>query len=417
MRDKQSWKRVCIVNAAFEIAFGQAKFRSKIKNIRSQELRRVRSVAWAPLLSVGEDAHSNAESEKDSVERNDDASMNPDGDQASGKCTTQTPTSSRLVPKQYQLLAAANDCGGVYLLTLSSPFINGSNGWEVEMLEMVALPTQDNMLSDIQSGIPDDGFVSRQNPAILDPGNHTNQKSFNARPSLLALALAKKSFIEDVIWSFTSCFDPNGAFSVLYVITQLSRTAVLRISGAITGGEALTIEAQAVKNSALHVKLLSLQKVTDFNNNRRGLSVAKTWGLASLQNSGIVVACTSVHPGDALEYLLHSQERSTLVFASDIGSDSFPWQKDLKANDASIIQKAVLEATLRSQQTDGLTKSDFSDRILKAATAARRLMYAHETVGEQDQFVEKCSFCSQDIPFESLVEASCNGGHQFSKPV
>ena len=213
----------------------------------------------------------------------------------------------------------------------------------------------------------------------------------------------------------TSCSSSNGADSILYVITHLSRTAALRISGAVYSEEALTIEVKALNNPALHTKLLSLQEAKDYSSNWGGFSLAKTWGLASLHNSGIVVACTSVQPGDAPEYLMHSQERSTLIFASDMGRDYFPWHKVLEATDASITQKAVLEATLRYQGTNELTPSDFSGRILKAATAARRLIYTHGTTGERDPFVEKCPFCSQDIPFERLVEASCTCGHQFSK--
>ena len=201
MGNEQSWNRVCVVNDAFQIAFQKDKFRSRIENIRSQGLRRVRSVAWAPSLNVDGVEHRHANSEIDSIEHDYGAGINVNGDQASVNCTTQRSASHHLLPTNYQLLAAANDLGGIYFLNLSSPFMNGSNGWEIEMLEMVALPNQDDMISDIEHDIPDDGFLSRHNPAILDSGNQNSQKALSVRPSLLAFALAKKSFVEDVLWS------------------------------------------------------------------------------------------------------------------------------------------------------------------------------------------------------------------------
>ena len=197
--------------------------------------------------------------------------------------------------------------------------------------------------------------------------------------------------------------------------THLSRIAALRITNAATGEGEFTAHVEPMPNPTLQTELLSVQEIEDRSRNWGGLSVAKTWGLASLPNNGIAGACMSVHPGDSPQYLMPSQERSTIIFASDVGEAFFPWQKALEVNDACITQETILEATFCYQRTQDLTRSTSSDRIIKAAIAARQLLSNHEYANEQDHLVEKCPFCSQAIPFESLIGACCTGGHQFSK--
>ena len=212
-----------------------------------------------------------------------------------------------------------------------------------------------------------------------------------------------------------TCSDLSGRSSLLYVATHLSRIAALRITKAGTSERGFPARIEAIPNPTLQMKLLSVQEIKDRSRNWGGLSVVKTWGLASLPNNGIVGACISVHPGDAPQYLMPSEERSTIIFTSDKEEESFPWQKDWEVKDACVTQETVLEATFSYQRTQGLTPSTFSDRITKAAIAARQLLNNHNITDEQDHLVESCPFCSQDIPFESLVEACCSGGHQFSK--
>lgn len=197
----ESWKRVCIINNVFEIAFRQEGFQSEIKNIQDQRLRRVRSVAWAPSLNIREVDIRNENLKTGGSERDGEFVTTLSRNQTSTDCTMQGSTPYELLPTQYQLLAVANDRGGVYILILSSPFLNGSDGWSVEMLDMVVLPGQDEMISDAQQDGPEDESVSLDNTGLLDPGNQDGQEFFNSRPSLLAVALAKKIFVEDVLWS------------------------------------------------------------------------------------------------------------------------------------------------------------------------------------------------------------------------
>ena len=197
----ESWKRVCIINDAFEIAFRQERFQSKIENIQDQRLRRARSAAWAPSLNVREGDIRNEYFETGGVQGDGESVTTVSGNQISTDCTMQESTLSELLPTQYQLLAVANDCGGIYILLLSSPFLNNSDEWGVEMLDIVVLPSQDEMILDVQQDVPEDGLVSLDNTRELDPANKVRQESSTSRPSLLALVLEKKTFFEDVLWS------------------------------------------------------------------------------------------------------------------------------------------------------------------------------------------------------------------------
>lgn len=200
----------------------------------------------------------------------------------------------------------------------------------------------------------------------------------------------------------------------LYVITHLSRMAAFRIAE-LSIEVPYSVMVESMSDPALQLKLQSFQDFEDRRKDLGGLSVVKTWGLASLSGSDVVAACASIHAGDTPEYPLRSQEHCTIVFASDSCQEIFPWQEEVTANDANPVQNKVIEAVFAYKQMKGLAQSAFSDRIFKATAAARSILHKDDDTTEQDTFVEECQICGQSIPFESPVEASCANGHQYSK--
>ena len=201
----ESWERVCVVNHAVNAALRHEGFRERFKSVRNLRLRRIRSAAWAPLLGL---ARAN---QRDERVANDELRSDAREAAANGvngvysfqdnPVMTSSGDDKLSMPTHIQLLAVANDCGGMYVLKVSSPFQHTSNAWEVTVVEMCSLPTQDDMIENIPQGIPIDDLISHEMVGHQDTEQQTNSRASNARPSLLAAAFAKKNFIEDITWS------------------------------------------------------------------------------------------------------------------------------------------------------------------------------------------------------------------------
>lgn len=177
------------------------------------------------------------------------------------------------------------------------------------------------------------------------------------------------------------------------------------------------ITIRSVGHRALKKKLQRLHQEYDRRENLGGLSVMKTWGLASIPNEGLVCACISTHAGDMPEYIIPSYEKCTVVFASDTSEDqldTFPWQGIPVVWDVSSTQKAILEAISDYAQIANSMPSEFSSRIQGAAKAAADFLGHEESNDRATMFDEACTICDAVIPFESLNEASCLRGHQCS---
>lgn len=110
-----------------------------------------------------------------------------------------------------------------------------------------------------------------------------------------------------------------------------------------------------------------------------GLSNMKTWGIAAL--GGYIAACITLHPGDMPEYVIPSQERSTIVFSthglSDPSSkrDFFPWEVRARSENVAVIQSAILDTVLEYEQREDFTPSTLSNKITYAAIMASTLVW------------------------------------------
>ena len=238
----------------------------------------------------------------------------------------------------------------------------------------------------------------------------------------------------------------------------------------------MTDNWQEVPQTTLHKHMIQIQQRYDQQNDLGGLSVMKTWGLASL--NGYIAACVTVHPGDMTEYIIPSQERAYIVFAAHGFDDPSPnlehfaWDVDFKVGEDAKTQAAIVETLFRFQKTQYSKQDFFDNRILYAAALASMLMWDNErskrlwlaqraldylefstnidlapekncllllittnldveesitkikevsgsrsrnelSASTVENLIDICPFCRQAIVWELLTEAFCIAGHQF----
>ena len=215
----------------------------------------------------------------------------------------------------------------------------------------------------------------------------------------------------------TCCNSLDDDTLTLYLSTHLSNLATLSLKKRQNGNGETRLVMDSVHNRSLKRRLQHLHQEHDRQENLGGLSLMKSWGLASIPQDGLVTACISLHPGDMPEYVTPSLEKSVIVFASDISEDrteTFPWQEVPVVWDITTTQKAIIEAVSDYNKFANTTSTDLSLRISAAASAAEQLL-AHPDDKQRDTIDESCAICRDSIPFESLTQASCLQGHQCSE--
>ena len=259
----------------------------------------------------------------------------------------------------------------------------------------------------------------------------------------------------------------------MYLSTHLSRIETIKLR---TYGPENDVSWECLPQSTLHNQMIRHQSAHDRREDLGGLSVMKTWGLASFR--GYIAACITFHPGDMAEYYMASQQRATVVFSlhglkdSSADFESFPWEFDPEIQDEARHQVAIVETIFKYEKSHGTVQNEIDHKIIYAAVVAsmliwdearlERLMIAQrallrlerivqldlspefscldylqidgldiekaririrEIPGQRSQedlsmltareLFEPCSFCDQAIRWESLTEASCIAGHQF----
>ena len=215
----------------------------------------------------------------------------------------------------------------------------------------------------------------------------------------------------------TCCNSLDDDTLTLYLSTHLSSIATLRLKKRMDGNGETRLTMDAIQNRSLKRRLQQLHQDHDRQENLGGLSLMKSWGLASIPQDGLVTACISIHPGDMPEYVTPALEKSVIVFASDISEDrteTFPWQEVPVVWDVTTTQKAITEAVSDYNRLAKGTPTDLSVRISAAASAAEEVL-AHRGDKQREKIGELCAICHNTIPFESLTEASCLQGHQCSE--
>ena len=215
--------------------------------------------------------------------------------------------------------------------------------------------------------------------------------------------------------AYSSSLDDDSL--TLYISTHSSDMAVFSLIMTENNNEKAQFALKRNEHRALTQKLQRLHQEYDRRENLGGLSIMKTWGLASIPNESLLSACISIHPGDMPEYIIPSMEKSIVVFASDTSEDqldTFPWQSIPAVWDVKSTQSTILEAISGYASVANRTPSDFSSRIEYAATAVVHFL-DREKDSEKTTFEEFCAICNSMIPLESLTEASCLHGHQCGK--
>ena len=105
----------------------------------------------------------------------------------------------------------------------------------------------------------------------------------------------------------------------------------------------------------------------DHGHDLGGLSVMKTWGLASL--GGYIAACVTIHPGDMVEYTTQSRERSTIVFGEiDNRERPFPWER--------VTEHAISEAEAQVRILDTILAEGQYQREKDQSILTSRIIYA-----------------------------------------
>lgn len=215
----------------------------------------------------------------------------------------------------------------------------------------------------------------------------------------------------------TCCNSLDDDTLTLYLSTHLSNIAALSLKKRKNGNGGTRLVMDSIHNRSLKRRLQQLHQDHDRQENLGGLSLMKSWGLASIPQDGLVTACVSLHPGDMPEFITPSLEKSVIVFASDISEDrteTFPWQEVPVVWDVTTTQKAIIEAVSDYNKLANGTLTDLGVRISAAASAAEYFL-AHTDDKQRETIDESCAICRDTIPFESLTQASCLQGHQCSE--
>lgn len=258
-----------------------------------------------------------------------------------------------------------------------------------------------------------------------------------------------------------------------YLSTHLSHVEVVKLT---THSQESGLRWERLPQSTLQKQMLRNQRRFDRKHELGGLSLMKTWGLASLE--GYIAACITLHPGDMAEYFIPSNERAIIVFSAhglkdcSANLESFSWDIDPEVKDGIETLISILDVTFEYEQLQQAFQSKTDKRIIYAAVIAsmlvwdkarmKRLLTAEHALVRLASLIEVdltpeidclgflikqspdakktrakikeaagfrskealslpymqdlldvCSFCAQALSWESLTEASCPSGHQF----
>ena len=204
MKIPASWGRVLVINTtvrrSLELLPANAPLRLHSTKLKEPHMRRFRCMAWAPLLDLN-----------DARPLNDGPTVSPmefDKDQTTSHDTStaipidHTDLRSQNLPAEIsltmetQLLAIANDCGHVYVVRVRSPYTNYSNSWGTDMIAQCSVPNPLSLASLVSKEPQDDDYIT---PVL--PSAQISETRVIARPSLLAMAMSKKKYVEEVLWS------------------------------------------------------------------------------------------------------------------------------------------------------------------------------------------------------------------------
>ena len=411
--DLNSWKRVLVVN--------------KVLPSGSRFQQRIRTMAWAPPNPLHFDHQ------------------------------TLFSRSKWGIP----LLAIADDCNGLYILRVSSPFAGQSFAWDVGILRHDNVP--------VSKLLPD-------------------------RPSLLSLVMNAHNFIDHIefgSWSgdLAMVYRTSGAVHYAKLSVQDEMSSGVRIED-ISDCESFTVNvseasprdtnmpSQTTATPRIKAQMVAEKEKFGLANRYGSNVMLRTWGLATFNK--LVAACITLHAAKMVDYTVPFDGISTILFDAGDEQDSaggvFPWQKHAQA-EVTKAQREILDTILDRNLQISLAMNDLDLKILYTAfcgclllrddnrlqrleSAARilNLIESHASIslpaeqrtllsikgssnlsdqqlmnvikqmnearareesslGDPDKALfEPCPFCPEKqntIPFESFTAAYCPQGHSF----
>lgn len=193
-----SWKRVFVINNTVHqslnlLSPSAASEKCSDKPTEHRTLR-VRCVAWAPLLELNDVKSVPGGQVIDPINFN---GYPPETNHLNGtlKTAESLPAEVALTP-EVQLLAIVNDCGEIYVLRINSPYTYHSNAWGADLIQQCLIPKPSKVVSSIPEKYWNEDYVSTTSFQVEHSGSQVM-----SRPSLFADAMAKKDYIEEVLWS------------------------------------------------------------------------------------------------------------------------------------------------------------------------------------------------------------------------
>ena len=411
--DLNSWGRILVVN--------------KVLPSESCFQQRIRSMAWAPT--------------------------NPQ------HVDRQTPFSRRKwgIP----IVAIADDCNGLYILRVLSPFAGQSLAWDVEVLRHINVPVS---------------------------------KSLQDRPSLLSLVMNANHFVDHIDFGTWDCdlaivYRTSGAVHYASVSVQDEASSRVRPED-ISDRESFIVNvseasprdtnmpSQTTVTPLIKDQMIAEKERFGLANKYGSLVMLRTWGLTSFNK--LVAACITLHPANMVDYTAPFDGISTILFDAGDEHDSaggvFPWRNHAQA-DLTKVQREILDTILDQNLQTSLAINDLDIKILytafcgclllrddkrlqrlKGAAKILNLIESHASVSllaeqrtllsikgspklsdqqlvnvikqmtearvqeesslcsTQKALLEPCPFCQENentIPFDNFTAAYCPQGHSF----
>ncbi|KAL8944884.1 MAG: hypothetical protein Q9216_000174 [Gyalolechia sp. 2 TL-2023] len=452
MKTASAWERVLLVNNALGTPDQRITPQGEGTLTSFGILRRsarIQSMSWAPIK--------------------------PDNS-AHYKTDLQSATSESYNPIHY--LAVTNDTDEVVILLIHSRWTHHRNSlWEAQIVSRgnwqdLRLLFSSSLISRTEEG-----------------------HSQTEWPSVVARSFSKKTFIDRVVC--TPCRNHQAGLGLIlhkgWETLQLdiswlaysslaSGNVVLHASGLLSGSSIFPVASNPNINeqpldhfsspiqSPLSYQVQMLQKDFDQHHDLGGLSIAKTWGLASW--GPYVASCISFHPGDMVEYTMTSGERCHIIFSLmdeagvAVEDADFPWQElsfSPHERDNSDVHQKVLTILTNQQLYSsldcrvfyakccavmiriGTQNTELVGRALQqlatstgvnlelelgllratrdspflTASCIERLNEITTARGVQEdglhwkQLYDFCSICDEIVIWTSVTEASCAAGHHF----
>ncbi|KAL8942935.1 MAG: hypothetical protein Q9211_001185 [Gyalolechia sp. 1 TL-2023] len=306
MKTASTWERVLLVNKAFGTPDQRITPRDKGVLTSSGLLRRsarVQSMSWAPIKA------------------DDSAYYKNDPPSATSEICSRT-----------QYLAVTNDADEVVILLVQSGCMHHSKSlWEAQIVCRLRWQDLRSLFSSPQIAHTQEDICG------------TDAASNFGWPSMFARSF---STIEHRRWKNMILSSDGDADSTVKIQS---------------GAQDLQLTNEWDEISDYQLRML--QKEFDQHHDLGGVSIAKTWGLASW--GPYVASCISFHPGDMVEYTLISAERCHIIFGlvdaagAAVEDAEFPWQessRSLHQGSSPDVQRKVL-TVLTDQRLN-----DLSDR-------------------------------------------------------